>query len=96
MSEVSGDGLPDVSTRPDVGEVDVPKTKCECDWCIDPETRPLPVVITCPECGEEHVDAVDPVTGIDWSKRKHHEHQCSVCKYLWTPALIPTVGVKSL
>lgn len=61
----------------------------------DPK-EPMATVLRCPDCGEQHVDAVDPVTGIDWRRRPHKEHLCLACGYLWTPARIPTVGVEEL
>lgn len=61
--------------------------------------EPMPIVTCCPNCKQQHIDAVDPATGIDWRRREHRRHKCvglDGCGFEWTPALIDTVGVKSI
>lgn len=48
---------------------------------------PIPVRLTCPECGVAHVDE-----GV-WAVRLHKTHQCQACKHEWRPYEYPTVGV---
>lgn len=51
---------------------------------------PLPTVLYCPECRTQHIDLGE------WATRPHKKHLCSECGFEWQPALIPTVGVKSI
>lgn len=56
--------------------------------------RPIPMVLHCPDCGEQHVDAPDPAIG--WDNPPHKTHLCLECGALWRPADVPTEGVKEL
>lgn len=58
-----------------------------------PATAPVPLAIDCPACGKEHVDTVDPVTGIDWATRSHKTHLCLHCGVLFKPYDHATVGI---
>lgn len=51
---------------------------------------PIPMVLTCPECGRRHID-----TGV-WATRPHRTHLCLFCGTEWRPANVPTVGVAAL
>lgn len=51
---------------------------------------PIPIRITCPECGLLHVDE-----GI-FSTNSHHTHSCQGCGLTWRPAVVCTVGVRFL
>lgn len=51
---------------------------------------PIPMVMTCPACGERHVD-----TG-EFAHKPHHTHACQSCGMVWRPAIVPTVGVQLL
>jgi predicted RNA-binding Zn-ribbon protein involved in translation (DUF1610 family) len=57
---------------------------------IDALTRPVPMRLTCPECGELHVDEGEFAT------KPHHTHACQHCGAVWRPAIIETVGVRFL
>ncbi len=50
---------------------------------------PLPMVLHCPKCGFQHVDAPGP----NWDNRPHRSHLCADCGFTWRPADIETVGV---
>lgn len=54
------------------------------------EQPPIPLRITCPECGQLHVDEGE------WETRVHHSHSCQHCGLTWRPAVVPTVGVRFL
>lgn len=54
---------------------------------------PRPMHLDCPKCGLEHVDTLDPATGIDWSTRPHRTHLCLGCGHLFKPSEHYTVGV---
>ena len=51
---------------------------------------PLPLILTCPCCGERHIDKGEFVS------KSHHTHACQYCGMVWRPALVPTVGVQFL
>lgn len=50
----------------------------------------IPLILTCPSCGERHVDKGEFVTKL------HHTHACQYCGMVWRPAIEPTVGVRFL
>jgi predicted RNA-binding Zn-ribbon protein involved in translation (DUF1610 family) len=51
---------------------------------------PVPMILTCPSCGERHIDRGDFATKV------HHTHACQGCGMVWRPAIVPTVGVQFL
>ena len=48
------------------------------------------MILTCPGCGERHVDE-----GV-FAARHHHTHACQHCGLVWRPAIVCTVGVRFL
>lgn len=54
------------------------------------EISPIPMYLTCPKCGERHIDEGEFAT------RPHHTHSCQSCGLTWRPAVICTVGVQFL
>lgn len=56
--------------------------------------RPIPMVLFCPECGAQHIDAPDPERG--WENPPHKSHLCHACATVWRPADVPTNGVLSV
>lgn len=52
--------------------------------------QPVPMVLTCPACGERHIDVGEFAT------KAHHTHACQGCGIVWRPAIVPTVGVQFL
>lgn len=55
-----------------------------------PELTPIPMILTCPLCGERHIDA------FEFATKAHHTHACQHCGMVWRPAIVPTVGVQFL
>lgn len=55
---------------------------------------PVPLVLHCPVCGVQHVDAPEPATG--WDNPPHKSHLCHGCGAVWRPADIPTTGVRAV
>jgi hypothetical protein len=53
-------------------------------------TQPVPMILFFPMCLERHVD--DGPSGAS----PHKAHACQHCGLVWTPALVPTVGVRFL
>lgn len=55
---------------------------------------PIPILLFCPECGEQHIDAPEPEAG--WTNPPHKSHTCHGCGIIWRPADIATVGVAAI
>lgn len=72
--------------------------------CAEP--APIDMVLYCPNCGTQHVDAPEspmetnaiaslsgvPMTSL-WSNPPHRSHLCHSCGCIWRPADVPTNGV---
>lgn len=68
-----------------------------------PETKPIDMVLHCPKCGMQHVDAPDDpfyggmsdASGFHprWENPPHRSHLCHTCGHIWRPADVPTNGV---
>lgn len=52
----------------------------------------LDMVLHCPACGMQHIDAPDDRTP-DWKNEPHRSHLCHGCGHIWRPADVPTNGV---
>lgn len=52
---------------------------------------PIPMMLFCPACGAQHVDAPDPAQ--HWDNPPHRSHLCGNCGVIWRPADVETVGV---
>ena len=61
---------------------------------IAAELAPVPMILHCPACGRQHIDAAEPDTG--WENPPHKSHLCAFCSFIWRPADIATVGVLEL
>lgn len=55
---------------------------------------PIPMILHCPSCGLQHIDALEPEN--DWDNPPHRTHLCHGCGNLWRPAPVNTTGVESL
>lgn len=56
--------------------------------------EPLPMLLFCPACGRQHVDAPDPER--DWTNPPHRSHECADCGCIWRPADFPTTGIAAI
>jgi hypothetical protein len=56
--------------------------------------QPIPMVLHCPSCGEQHVDAPEPASG--WTNPPHKSHLCHGCGEVWRPADVATTGVQEI
>ena len=56
--------------------------------------KPIPMVLICPRCGTQHVDAPEPERG--WTNPPHKSHLCHHCDTIWRPADVPTNGVAAI
>ncbi len=52
------------------------------------------MVLHCPSCGTQHVDAPDRST--DWDNPPHRSHLCHQCGLVWRPADVWTTGVQEV
>ncbi len=69
------------------------------------EPAPIDMVLHCPACGLQHIDAPEPDLGpsVDgsgdmplWSNPSHRSHLCHGCGHVWRPADVPTNGVAAV
>lgn len=54
------------------------------------EPVPIPMILFCPNCGVQHIDAADRT---EWCILSH---VCTYCRHQWRPADVPTNGVKEI
>ena len=68
---------------------------------------PINMILHCPKCGMQHVDAPDRLEQIihresgtvvdeQWTNPPHRSHLCHGCGCIWRPADVPTNGVRSI
>lgn len=55
---------------------------------------PIPMLLFCPRCHRQHVDAPQPEK--DWTNPPHRSHECQNCGLVWRPADVPTNGVQAI
>jgi|SRR6185437_14894614 len=55
---------------------------------------PIPMVLHCPTCRTQHVDAPEPYSG--WDNPPHKSHLCAMCGAVWRPADVLTTGVAAI
>lgn len=75
--------------------------KCWCEAYIRPgyphvpdcpnAAAPIDIVLFCPSCFTQHIDAPEP--NGDWTNPPHKSHLCHHCKTVWRPASVETNGV---
>lgn len=56
------------------------------------KAEPIPMVLHCPQCGSQHIDAPSG----EWTNPPHKSHLCSGCGAIWRPADVPTTGVAAV
>jgi hypothetical protein len=57
-------------------------------------SAPIPMILYCPACGRQHIDA--PELAIGWTNPDHRSHRCSGCGTIFRPADVCTTGVESI
>lgn len=55
-----------------------------------PSYYSIPMILTCPECGERHIDEKE------FEHVPHRVHACQHCGHVWQPAKVNTHGVRFL
>lgn len=70
---------------------------------IDRLRAPIDMVLHCPSCGLQHIDASEPNdaeldSGLTngWGNPPHRTHLCHGCGHKWRPADVPTNGVAAV
>ena len=61
----------------------------------DAPAEPIDMVLHCPACGLQHIDAPDERTP-GWVNEPHRSHLCHGCGHIWRPADVPTNGVAAV
>ena len=56
--------------------------------------QPVPMLLFCPRCLAQHIDAPQPEK--DWTNPPHRSHECQDCGHVWRPADVPTTGVATI
>lgn len=51
---------------------------------------PIPMLLFCPKCKEQHIDKPEPEKG--WANPPHKSHLCHFCGCIWRPADVETTG----
>lgn len=62
---------------------------------IEENNRPVDLLLFCPNCGTQHIDAPDKRTP-EWTNPPHRSHLCHDCATIWRPADVPTNGVAKI
>lgn len=55
---------------------------------------PIPMLLACPSCDRQHVDAPDEAKR--WTNPPHKSRLCAYCGTIWRPADVPTTGVAEI
>lgn len=76
------------------GSINPERWQALCNRLTALRDAPIPMVLYCPGCGEQHIDAPDEAAG--WSNPPHRSHLCARCGFLWRPADVPTAGVAAI
>ena len=56
-------------------------------------SEPIDMLLWCPNCSTQHVDAAE---GDAWTNPPHKSHLCHHCGTIWRPADVATNGVRSI
>lgn len=67
----------------------------------DSQPAPVDMVLHCPKCGVQHIDASEPPVEFEpgaaqWNNPPHRSHLCHGCGHIWRPADVPTNGVAAV
>ncbi|MEW2894476.1 hypothetical protein [Stenotrophomonas maltophilia] len=94
-------GFADICLASQRDGVICPEDSCDIDDGIrhnhlaarQPVGEPVPMVLHCPRCHVQHIDAPDERTP-GWKNPPHRSHLCHGCGLIWRPADVPTIGVE--
>ncbi|HDR9758766.1 hypothetical protein KDX16_33610 [Burkholderia vietnamiensis] len=107
--DFTGDGWVDAQCRdgPSPEDYEWMNSRAKCWMLLDATlqtpgqaiiSQPIPMLLFCPACGLQHVDAPEPAHDgeEEWDNPPHRSHKCHACATVWRPADVPTVGVASI
>lgn len=60
------------------------------------DVKPIDMVLHCPSCGMQHIDAEEHDHPEGWDDPPHRSHLCHGCGHIWRPADVPTNGVAAV
>jgi len=69
------------------------------------DAKPIDMLLFCPECGEQHVDAPEEYErdeglsvrmDVHWTNPPHRSHLCHACECIWRPSDVATNGVAKI
>lgn len=60
------------------------------------QAEPIDMVLHCPACGMQHIDAPKDHPLNPWLNPPHRSHLCHGCGHIWRPADVPTNGVQAV
>lgn len=77
-----------------VSDLVLPNVKEKLDQYFkhEPAADPVDMLLFCPNCTEQHIDAPHGT----WTNPPHKTHECQRCGYRWRPSDVPTNGVASI
>lgn len=58
--------------------------------------KPKDIILFCPDCGFQHIDAPDISPNSTWTNPPHRSHLCHGCGCIWRPGDFPTNGVAEI
>lgn len=96
--------------RPTPKAYDLAKCAWQAATAQASEPQPIDMVLFCPACGKQHIDAPKPrralplgdgygtevVIEAEWTNPPHRSHLCHGCGHIWRPADVPTNGVEAV
>ncbi len=73
------------------------------EWIEVRIVEPIDMVLYCPKCHKQHIDAPDLAQAKrgehgwePWDNPPHRSHLCGYCGHIWRPADVATNGVASI
>jgi hypothetical protein len=63
-------------------------------WLLRRASAPINMILHCPYCKLQHVDAPEPEN--NWPNKPHRSHKCKACGTIWRPADVATNGVDAI
>lgn len=76
------------------GRADIPAS-------YNPDLMPIDMILFCPACHTQHIDAPDPSPQFGtsdeiWTNPPHRSHLCHHCGFIWRPSDHYTNGVQAI
>lgn len=96
LERLTGHGLSkaDVATVLSLLELEAVGERAKARDADRRRAAPIQMILHCPLCGTQHVDAPNAADG--WSNPPHRSHKCGSCGTIWRPADVATEGVEKI